>query len=65
MPRISFETDEETRRRLKAFLAKRGLTVTQVLLWCVGSILNEYIDLSPLWLESELPEMSKAVKVNE
>lgn len=52
--RISFETDEDTRRRLKAFLAERGLTVTQAMLWCVGSILNGYIDLSPLWLEKKI-----------
>lgn len=52
MDRISFLIDKAKKRQFKAFIAERGLSATQVLLWCINSILDESIDLSPLWLES-------------
>ncbi len=54
--RITFIIDTKTKRKLKAFLARRGLTITKVMLYCVYAILNGTTDLSSMWLEGELPD---------
>jgi len=50
MDRITFLIDEETKRSLKVYLAKRGQSITDALTRCINGILGGSIDISPLWL---------------
>jgi len=50
--RITFSIDRKTKNRFVSKLAARGLKITDVMQWCVSGIIDDKIDLSPLWLGS-------------